>query len=151
MSDLPGTIKRPGSVTFVAVFAWINGALSVLGGILVIVISAIGDAAGGTVEGIPYTLAALAIVTGLITIILARWLLRASPTARMVIAFVQVISIGATAIGVLFGADLTSAIIGILISLITLYLLYAGKAGRYFGTTPAYLSHMGEPDPRDLL
>jgi hypothetical protein len=151
MSDLPGSIKRPRSVTFVAVVAWISGALGVLGGLAIIALTAVATSTGQTVEGIPYTMAVIAIVTGLVTVILARWLLRASPTARMVIAFVQVISIVSTGVGILLGNDLIAAVVGILFSLLTLYLLYAGKAGRYFGTTPAYLGETAEADPRDLL
>ncbi|MET0725235.1 MAG: hypothetical protein ABWY36_02720, partial [Leifsonia sp.] len=87
---------------------------------------------------IPYTTAVVAIITGGVTVFLARWLLRASPTARMVVAFVQVIAIISALVSVLLGGDVWSAAVGILIAVATLVLLYAGKAGRYFGTARNY-------------
>jgi hypothetical protein len=118
---------RPGGVTLVAVIAWINGVLAVIGGILILI--------AGADEGFPAAVAAawIGIVIGVITILVGIGLLRASNLARIIATIVFVLNIG-SAIFTMFSApdQLWSAIITGLLALVGLVLLYSARANEFF-------------------
>jgi hypothetical protein len=118
---------RPGGVTLVAVIAWINGVLAVIGGILILI--------AGADEGFPAAVAAawIGIVIGVITILVGIGLLRASNLARIIATIVFVLNIG-SAIFTMFSApdQLWSAIVTGLLAVVGLILLYSARANEFF-------------------
>jgi uncharacterized membrane protein len=118
---------RPGGVTLVAVIAWINGVLAVIGGILILI--------AGTAEGSTAAVAAawVGIVIGVITILVGVGLLRGSNLARIIATIVFVLNLG-SAIFTAFSApgQLWSAIITGLLAVVGLVLLYSARANEFF-------------------
>ena len=124
---------RPGSVTFVAVLAYINGILNIIGGILVLFTRdrmAAGD--GGALAGIT-TAAILSILLGIIVVIVARGLLRGSSGARVVVTIVMIIDI-LNGLLMLFTGQVASGVIQILWSLLIIVLLYTRRANEFFAS-----------------
>ncbi len=122
---------RPGSVTFVAVLAYINGILNIIGGVLVLFTrSQMAGSNGGTLAGIT-TAAILSILLGIIVVIVARGLLRGSSGARLVVTIVMVIDI-LNGVLMLFTSQLVSGVIQILWSLLIIVLLYTRRANEFF-------------------
>jgi hypothetical protein len=131
MSYPPAT-QRPGGVTTVAVLVYINGALDVVIGTLILLAAAFdnlesANAAWYTGFG--------AMFVGLIVIAVASGLLGGSNGARILVTIVQAFSLLANTI-VLFagGATFVPALISILISLLILGLLYTGRASAFFSS-----------------
>ena len=118
---------RPGGVTLVAVIAWINGVLAVIGGIIILV--------AGADEGFPAAVAAawVGIVIGVITILVGVGLLRGSNLARIIATIVFVLNI-VSAVFTIFAApgQLWSAIITGLLAAVGLALLYSARANEFF-------------------
>jgi len=118
---------RPGGVTLVAVIAWINGVLAVIGGILILV--------AGAEEGFPAAVAAawVGIVIGVITILVGVGLLRGSNAARIIATIVFILNL-VSAVFTAFSApgQLWSAIITGLLAVVGLILLYSARANEFF-------------------
>jgi uncharacterized membrane protein len=120
---------RPGGVTLVAVIAWINGILTLITGILLLV-------GGAAAESAAVTWAAwLSIIIGILTIAVGVGLLRGNNTARIVAAVVFVLNL-ITAVITMFTApgQLWSAIISAVLAIVGLVLLYSEKANEFFRT-----------------
>ncbi|MGW9631546.1 hypothetical protein ACWGST_12660 [Agromyces sp. NPDC055520] len=127
---------RPMGVTVVAILAWISGALDIVSGVILLFqagVESVADGLGGT--GGLYVAAIGSIVLGLIVVALAAGLLSGNWVARMVITVVEVFSI----IGSLFlaFAYLGGAVgewLGIVVSLVVLFLLWGHKSSVFFGS-----------------
>lgn len=122
---------RTGGVTLVAVLAWISGALSVLGGVLVLIGS--GGVEGATVEGVGTPAAWISIIIGVMTIAVGVGLLRGSNIARIIAAIVFILNL-ASALYTLFahGWGNWSAIFAGILALIGLLLLFTPRANEFF-------------------
>ncbi|SDY86083.1 hypothetical protein [Herbiconiux ginsengi] len=120
--------QRPGGVTLVAVIVWIQGLLTLIGGIIAL----IGAFAPGVVGGAFLAVAIISIVIGIITIAVGFGLLRGSNGARILTTVVLVISL-ATAIFSLFTTNsFWSQVVSALLAVIGLILLYTQRANEYF-------------------
>ena len=124
---------RPGSVTFVAVLAYINGILNIIGGILVLFTrDRMANGNGSALAGIT-TAAIISILLGVIVVIVARGLLRGSSGARAVVTIVMIIDI-LNGVLMLFTAQLVSGVIQILWSLLIIVLLFTRRANEFFAS-----------------
>lgn len=120
---------RPGGVTLVAIIAWINGVLTLITGILLLVGGAAEDSA-------PVLWAAwFSIIIGILTIAVGVGLLRGNNTARIVAAVVFALNL-ISAVITMFAApgQLWSAIISALLAIVGLVLLFSEKANEFFRT-----------------
>jgi hypothetical protein len=114
---------RPGGVTLVAVLAWISGALQILTGILILLA---GDSVGTTVAWV-------AIIVGVITIIVSLGLFRGSNAARIIVAIIFVLNlISAIFTMFVYPAQLWSALIAAAFALNGLILPYSQRANDVF-------------------
>ncbi|WP_382308074.1 hypothetical protein [Herbiconiux sp. UC225_62] len=119
---------RPGGVTLVAVIVWIQGLLTLIGGIIAL----IGAFAPGVVGGAFLAVAIISIIIGIITIAVGFGLLRGSNGARILTTIVLVISL-ATAIFSMFTTNsFWSQVVSALLAVIGLILLYTQRANEYF-------------------
>jgi hypothetical protein len=120
--------QRPGGVTLVAVIVWIQGLLTLIGGIIAL----IGAFAPGAVGGAFLAVAIISIIIGIITIAVGFGLLRGSNGARILTTIVLVISL-ATAIFSMFATNsFWSQVVSALLAVIGLILLYTQRANEYF-------------------
>ena len=120
--------QRPGGVTLVAVIVWIQGLLTLIGGIIAL----IGAFAPGVVGGAFLAVAIISIIIGIITIAVGFGLLRGSNGARILTTIVLVISL-ATAIFSMFSTNsFWSQLVSALLAVIGLILLYTQRANDYF-------------------
>jgi hypothetical protein len=125
---------RPGGVTLVAVLAWIQGFLDIIGGVILLFNVnnpaferefGFGDALLGA--GIA------AVVIGLVIVLVARGLLRGSTVSRGIVTVFVLLSLAsAVYVAIAIPAQLGAAIISGLLSLLVLGLLWSGKASRFF-------------------
>jgi hypothetical protein len=127
---------RPAGVTLVAVLTWIQGFLDIVAGVILLFNQnnpafrvEFGPDNGVLIAGI------VTILIGLVIVVVARGLLRGSTTSRWIVTFFMLFSL-ATAIYVMVAvpAQLVSAAISGILSLVVIGLLWSGKAGRFFGT-----------------
>ncbi|MFB2599670.1 hypothetical protein ACEXQE_17920 [Herbiconiux sp. P17] len=119
---------RPGGVTLVAVIVWIQGLLTLIGGIIAL----IGAFAPGAAGGAFLAVAIISIIIGIITIAVGFGLLRGSNGARILTTVVLVISL-ATAIFSMFATNsFWSQVVSALLAVIGLILLYTQRANEYF-------------------
>ncbi|MCS5716973.1 hypothetical protein N1027_02380 [Herbiconiux sp. CPCC 205763] len=119
---------RPGGVTLVAVIVWIQGLLTLIGGIIAL----IGAFAPGAVGGAFLAVAIISIIIGIITIAVGFGLLRGSSGARILTTIVLLISL-ATAIFSMFATNsFWSQLVSALLAVIGLILLYTRRANEYF-------------------
>jgi hypothetical protein len=115
-------------VTLVAVIVWIQGLLTLIGGIIAL----IGAFAPGVVGGAFLAVAIISIIIGIITIAVGFGLLRGSNGARILTTIVLVISL-ATAIFSMFSTNsFWSQLVSALLAVIGLILLYTQRANDYF-------------------
>ena len=123
---------RPGSVTFVAVLTYINGILSVIGGILILLTrnQMAGPGNSGSLAAIT-TGAIISIILGVVIVIVARGLLRGSPGSRTIVAIVMVIDI-LNGVLMLFTLQVVSGVVQILWSGLILVLLFTRRANEFF-------------------
>jgi hypothetical protein len=125
---------RPGTVTLVAVLAIVNGILNILGGVVVLFTrDAVARAAGDGAAAAITASAIISILLGVITIVVARGLLRGSPTARAVVTIVMIVDI-LNGILLMFTPQLVSGIVQILWSLLIIALLFTRRASAFFGS-----------------
>jgi hypothetical protein len=126
--------RRPAGVTLVAVLAWIEGALNVIAGVLLIVFQhepSVQNAWSSQASLI--TSAILTILFGVVVVLIAGGLLRGSGGARLVVTVVQVLSIAADAYTAwAFPGQFAWAAVSALVSLIIVILLWTGRASAFF-------------------
>src|SRR4051794_8376446 len=86
-------ITRPGSVTFVAVLAYINGVLNIVGGVIILFTrnSMAGAGNTGGLVGIT-TSAILSIILGGVILVVARGLLDGSRVSRGIVTIVMIVN-----------------------------------------------------------
>lgn len=128
------SIDRPGGVTLVAVLTWIAGALDILGGTILLFQTSIAstvEAFGGASQLIASAI--FAILIGVVVVAVAGGLLRGSPGARLVITIFQVLSIASSVfLAIANPAGAIGEYIGIVLSLIVLFLLWSPRANAFF-------------------
>lgn len=126
--------RRPAGVTLIAVLAWLEGALSIIGGIVLLVFQnepSVKDAWFS--QSALITSAIVSIVFGLIVVLIAGGLLRGSGGARIVVTVVQVLAIvGDAFTAYALPGEFAWAAISALISLIIIILLWTGRASDFF-------------------
>jgi hypothetical protein len=126
--------RRPAGVTLVAVLAWIEGALNVLAGVLLLAFQHEPSVQNAwSSQSSLITSAILTILFGVVVLLIAGGLLRGSSGARVVVTVVQVLSIIADAFTAwAFPGQFAWAAISALISLIIVILLWTGRASDFF-------------------
>ena len=129
---MPAT--RPGTVTFVAVLAYINGVLNIVGGVIILFTrdQMVRASNGGTEAGL-ITSAILAIILGVVILVVARGLLNGSRFARGLVTVVMILNaIGGVVL--LFSLQFFSGILEILWAIVMLSLLYTQRANAFFAS-----------------
>ena len=126
--------QRPGSVTFVAVLAYINGILSIIGGVVMLFTrdAMVGAGNAGTQAGIT-TSAIISIILGIVILIVARGLLNGSAVSRGLVTVVMIINIF-NGILLMFTLQFISGIIDILWAFLMLALLFTRRANAFFAS-----------------
>lgn len=131
---MSNTAARPGGVTLVAVLTWISGALDVLGGTILLFqtsVAATVDMFGGASQLIASAI--FSILIGVVVIAIAGALLRGSSSARVVITVFEVLSImGGVFLAIANPAGAIGEYIGIVLSLVVIFLLWTGRANAFF-------------------
>lgn len=131
---MSNAIARPGGVTLVAVLTWIVGLLDVLAGTILLFqtsVAATVEEFGGASQLI--ATAIFQILVGVVIIAIAGGLLRGSPSARIVVTVFQVISImGGVFLAIAYPPGAIGEYIGIVISLVVIFLLWTGRANAFF-------------------
>ncbi len=126
--------RRPLGVTLIAVLAWLEGALNIVAGALLLVLQhepGVRDAWSDPAALI--TSAILTILFGLVVVLVAGGLLRGSNGARIVVTVVEVLAIAGDAFTAwAFPAQFAWSAIGALVSLIVIILLWTGRASDFF-------------------
>lgn len=124
--------NRPGSVTFVAVLAYLNGILNIIGGVVTLFTrnSMVQSSDAGAVAGIT-TSAILSIILGIVILIVARGLLNGSRFARGLVTVVMILN-AISGVILLFSLQFFSGILEILWAVVMLALLYTRRANAFF-------------------
>lgn len=126
---MPAT--RPGSVTFVAVLAYINGILNIVGGVIILFTrDSMARASGGALAGIT-TAAILSIILGIVILVVARGLLNGSRFSRGLVTVVMIVN-AINGVLLLFTLQFFSGILEILWAVVMLSLLYTTRANEFF-------------------
>lgn len=129
---MPAT--RPGTVTFVAVLAYINGVLNIVGGVVILFTrDQMARASSAGAQAGLITSAILAIILGIVILVVARGLLNGSRFARGLVTVVMILN----AIGgllLLFSFQFFSGILEILWAVVMLSLLYTQRANAFFAS-----------------
>jgi len=127
---MPAT--RPGSVTFVAVLAYINGVLNIVGGVVILFTrdQMVQSSDAGAMVGIT-TSAILGIILGIVILIVARGLLNGSRFARGIVTVVMILN-AISGVILLFSLQFFSGILEILWAVVMLSLLYTRRANAFF-------------------
>jgi Na+/melibiose symporter-like transporter len=132
----PLAVRRPGGITVVAVFAYISGVLDVVGGALILILTAV-YAATNRVPGPPLavTVAIVTLIVGMITLAVASGLLRGRRGARTIVTVLQIISIVSSLLSIFAQpSTMIGEIVSIIVALVVVVLLYAGRANVFFGS-----------------
>jgi len=120
---------RPAGVTLVAVLAWIEGALQILGGILLLLVS--GVAGAGLPQGVIIAIGVISVVIGLVIIFVARGLLHGSSTARALVTLFSILSL-VSGIYSLIQHQWGNGILTIVIAVAIIAVLWSGRAAAFF-------------------
>jgi hypothetical protein len=128
------TARRPLGVTLIAVLAWIEGAFSILAGVLLLVFQHEPSVSGAWSSSASLiTSAILTILFGVVVVLVAGGLLRGSSGARIIVTVVQILAIVADAFTAwAFPERFAWSAVGALISLIVIILLWTGRASDFF-------------------
>ena len=133
-AGISAAARRPLGVTLIAVLAWIEGALNIVAGVLLLVFQhepSVRTAWSSSTSLI--TSAILSILFGVVVVLIAGGLLRGSSGARIVVTIVQLLAIAADAFTAwAFPDQFAWAAISALISLIIIILLWTGRASDFF-------------------
>lgn len=122
---------RPGSVTFVAVLTYLNGILDIIGGVVILLTRDQLTGPGGAGAAAITTSAIVSLLLGIVTVIVARGLLRGSSVSRALVAVVMVIDI-LNGVLLLFTSQVVTGVVQILWSLLILALLFTRRANAFF-------------------
>ncbi|WP_426623468.1 DUF7144 family membrane protein [Leifsonia sp. McL0607] len=124
--------NRPGSVTFVAVLAYINGVLNIIGGVVILFTrdSMVRASDAGALAGIT-TAAIASIILGIVILIVARGLLNGSRFARGLVTVVMILN-AISGVLLMFSLQFFSGILEILWAVVMLSLLYTQRANEFF-------------------
>lgn len=124
--------NRPGSVTFVAVLAYINGVLNIIGGVVVLFTrnSMVRASDAGALTAIT-TEAIVSIILGIVILVVARGLLDGSRFARGLVTVVMVLN-AISGVVQMFSLQFFSGILEILWAIVMLSLLYTRRANAFF-------------------
>ncbi|MFF1634268.1 hypothetical protein [Leifsonia sp. NPDC058248] len=125
-------MKRPGSVTFVAVLAYLNGILNIVAGVVLLVTRGMSPASQSAAAAAGVTTSAIiSLVFGVVTLIVAGGLLRGNPVSRGLVTAVMVVNV-VNGILLLFSLQLGQGIVEILWALLIVGILFSGRANSYF-------------------
>ena len=117
---------RPAGVTLIAVIVWINGLLSIIGGI-------VGLVTGGSAALVA---AIVSIIIGVLTIAVGVGLLRGSRVARVIATIFLVLSLASAIYSIVVGVAAPGSIIVPIISgvlaLVALIMLWSSRASSFF-------------------
>ena len=117
---------RPAGVTLIAVIVWINGLLSIIGGIVALLTGGSGALAAAIVS----------IIIGILTIAVGVGLLRGSRVARVIATIFLVLSLAAAIFSIVSGIAAPNSIIVPIVSgalaLIALIMLWTSRASSFF-------------------
>ncbi len=119
---------RPGAVTFVAVLVYINGILDIVFGVLALIAVLAANSNTTAAAGVN---AVVLIVLGIITIVVARGLLRGSNTSRTIVLILEVISV-ISGIFTLFSGQFGSGLVTIIWALVVIAILSTRRAIDFF-------------------
>lgn len=124
--------NRPGSVTFVAVLAYINGVLNIIGGVVILFTrdSMVKASDAGALAGIT-TAAIASIILGIVILIVARGLLNGSRFARGLVTVVMILN-AISGVILMFSLQFFSGVLEILWAVVMLSLLYTQRANAFF-------------------
>ncbi|RDV44151.1 hypothetical protein DOE76_14000 [Leifsonia sp. ku-ls] len=120
---------RPGSVTFVAVLTYLNGILDIIGGVVLLLTRDQVSGAGGSAA--ITTSAIVSLLLGIVTVVVARGLLRGSSVSRALVAVVMVIDL-LNGVLLLFTSQVVTGVIQILWSILIVALLFTRRANAFF-------------------
>lgn len=129
------TVQRPRGVTVVVVLTYLSGILSILGGLLVILVSRSGSAQAqlGAGSGVLLAAGIVSIVIGVVTILVARGLRHGRRSARLIVTVVMALQIITSVVALFTGASQAlSLIVQIIVSAVVIALLWSGSAKPFF-------------------
>lgn len=130
-----GGLQRPRGVTVVVVLTYLSGIFSVLGGVLVLLVSRNSSVQAelGAGSGVLLTAGILSIVIGVVTILVARGLRHGRRAARLIVTVVMALQIITSVVALSTGtSQVLSLIVQIVISAVTIALLWSGSAKSFF-------------------
>jgi len=122
-------VPRHGSVTFVAVLTYLNGILDIVGGVVFLLTR--DQVASGSAGAAITTSAIVSLLLGVVTLVVARGLLRGSTVSRALVAVVMVIDI-LNGVLLLFTPQVVTGVIQILWSILIVSLLFTRRANAFF-------------------
>lgn len=128
-------VRRPGLITLLVVLVLISGALSLIGGVLLLIVGiGTGIDVDGMAGGVVIALAILTILVGVVYLAVAKGLSAGNPVSRTIVAIVTVINLVGNVYTTFARTDnsRTSAIGGIIFGVIVLAILYSHKANEFF-------------------
>jgi hypothetical protein len=128
--DLP--MKRPGSVTFVAVLAYLNGILNIVAGIVLLATRGMSPASQSAAVAAGVTTSAIiSLVFGVVILVVAGGLLSGSPVSRGVVTAVMIVNV-VNGILLLFTLQFGQGIVEILWAMVIVGILFSGRANAFF-------------------
>jgi hypothetical protein len=128
-------LQRPPGVTVVVVLTYLSGVLSILGGLLVLLVSRNSSVQAqlGAGSGVLLAAGIVSMVIGVVTIVVARGLRHGRRTARLVVTVVMALQILTSAVALFSGtSQALSLIVQILVSAVVIALLWSGAAKSFF-------------------
>jgi hypothetical protein len=126
---------RPTGITILAVLSAIGGVLGILGGVALIGIGGLAAASTGSAAffGLGAIWGLLVLATAVASLVFAYGAWTLKPWAWPLGVALQIISLALAALTVISGGDITSQIIGVVISAIILYYLFQPNIKAVFG------------------
>ena len=128
-------LERPRAVTVVVVLTYLSGILSVLGGLLLVLVSR-NSAAQAQLEagsGVLLTAGIVSIIIGIVTILVARGLRHGRRAARLIVTIVMALQIITSVVALFSGnSQALSSIAQIVVSAAVIFLLWSGAAKSFF-------------------
>ena len=119
----------------VIVLTYISGILSILGGLLVLLVSRNSSVQAqlGAGSGVLLSTGILSIVIGVVTLLVARGLRHGRRTARLIVTVIMALQIITSAVALFTGASQAlSLIVQIVVSAVVIALLWSGTAKLFF-------------------
>ena len=134
-TSAPPTTARPMGITILAILSAIGGVLGILGGVALFSIGGLAGASTGSAAlfGLGAIFGLILLVTGVANLVFAYGAWKMLPWAWTLGVALQVISLAVAALSIISGGDISSQIIGIVISAIILYYLFQPGIKAAFG------------------